>query len=159
MKKTTALLALLALAVVGLGGCASTGEPDPDQRYATLVTGFVAGAGGRAYPVEVSQIDGRSLYLGDYDPNLERFENSRATHRIPPGTHTIRGIPIIRSRDYVGGSMRMSGLDRPILPLVHNFQSGVRYYLAVERSQTSRRQWQVVIWKEEETEQGLLDLE
>lgn len=147
---------LLALLVVSLSACATTGEPDSNQRFATLVTSG-APMKLRSHAVEVSRIDDRRLNLGQFNIQLKQFENSRAVHRIKPGTHTIFGIPIIRD-DY-GVSPRLSGLDRRVLPLTANFESGVRYHLAIQRSDVDRRKWQVVIWKEEETDQGLLDLD
>ncbi len=143
-----------ALLLLSLLGCASSG-PDPDQRYATLVT-TQAPLGARTHQVEVSRIDGRQLFLGEFDFDLKRFENGRNTHRVSPGQHTIAGIPIIRDSF---NSPRLSGLNRRVLPLVENFESGRRYYLAVRRSETDRRHWEVFVWKVEDTEQGLLDLE
>jgi len=146
---------IVGFAIFGFVACASDGGPDPNQRFATLVT-TLSPPGLSSHQVEVSRIDGRQLFLGEYDPNLKRFENSRNTHRISPGQHTITGVPIIRD---TFSSSRLTGLNRRVLPLVANFESGRRYYLAIERSETDRRYWEVVIWKVEDTEQGLLDID
>ena len=145
----------VALVVLSLVACASDGGPEPNQRFATIVT-TIAPPGINSHTMEVSRIDGRQLFIGDFDFDLKRFENSRNTHRISPGQHAIHGIPIIRDSF---SNTRLSGSNRRVLPLVANFESGRRYYLAIDRSKTDRRYLEVVIWKVEDTEQGLLDID
>ncbi len=145
---------LAALMLTLLSACAST-DTENRQRYATLVTNVQPPAL-RSHAIEISRIDDRRFNLGEFDPNLLRFTNGRATHRVSPGEHVIEGVPIIRD---AFSSPRITGLNRSPLPLTANFESGRRYYLAIERSKTERRRWQVVIWKVEDTESGLLDLD
>ncbi len=145
---------LLLLAALVLLACASHSGTENTQRYATLITSYVP-LYGTSQPIEISRIDDRRLNLGQFDMQSMQYPNSRATHRVIPGQHTIHGIPIVRRPDK---GPRLAGLDRTPQPLTANFESGRRYYLAVKPSEADRRRWQVVIWKVEDNNGGLLKL-
>ena len=139
---------LIGLFAGSLVSCASTpaGVPDPDQRFATVIT-YVIPRDRDIHPLSLTSIDGQRV-----TDTLNIPESTRRPFRLSPGEHRIDGS--LLPKNYYPTGLKPT--KKNILPLVANFESGRRYYLAVERSKTDRGDWEVVIWKIEDSEQGLL---
>ncbi len=151
MRRGPALAATLVLIVVVLSACRSRG-PDPDQRFATLIT-HVTPLHADTAALDLSSIDGARVGGREYNPRMPTVRKRQRVHRVAAGEHQIDGVPV-RANPYPTG---LKGPQRGVLPLVANFESGRRYFLALEPSETDSRYWQIVIWKVEDTEQGLLN--
>jgi len=138
---------MIFLCLLMLGACASGPETSPrvGQRYAIIQT-----SPGRAtegiFPVEIYNIDGKEI-------------NSRRTfHRIEPGKHSLNARAFVDQRALRGLSKDLTrGRSHP--PLVYNFQSGVRYFIGLKADDTRSKNWQLVVWDQEELKSGQLKLD
>jgi len=140
------LAIFVGLIVLSVAACSSPG-PDPKDRFATVIT-HIAPRKADTFPLHLSSIDGRRISRGP-----SSFSSPSRHHRLSPGRHQIEGLMVTQER-YPTGFNRQ---ERRVLPLIANFEAGRRYYLAIEPSRGNSRDWEVVIWKIEDTEQGLLD--
>ena len=130
----------LALLLGACAGGAST-ELKAGQRYATVYTAAHRKSEG-LFPVVIYSIDGQKK-TGD-----------RNLYQLPPGRHTIEAWGIV-DLDWVSTMSRDLSRENTA-PLVFNFQSGTRYYIGLKASASRREDWQLVIWKQEEVDEGVL---
>lgn len=137
--------------------CSSHGGPKAGQRYAVLQTGDSRLAQ-HIFPVEIYNIDGEEQNTGRVNNNnLNRIRVDRPIRHIEPGVHTIKARAFV-DRRYVPGLTRDISNGK-IEPLTHRFVSGKRYFIGLKADTSRSADWQLVIWKEEEIEQGLIDVQ
>ncbi len=156
----TGRIRIILLAMVGsllLTACTSQGGPKAGQRYAILQTGDSRLAQ-QIFPVEIYNIDGEEQNTGFVDNNnLNRIRVQRPIRHIEPGLHTIKARAVV-DRRYVPGLTRDLSSGK-IKPLTHRFMSGKRYFIGLKADSARSADWELVIWKEEAVEQGLVDLD
>ncbi|MGH8035503.1 MAG: hypothetical protein ACREO9_09770, partial [Lysobacterales bacterium] len=88
--------------------------------------------------VAVNQIDGKEVKV------------QKAGFEIDPGTHTIQARSLIK-----GNLCKAMGVDQgnnPTQPIEYTFEAGKTYYLGFDYSDSLRKNWKLVIWKEEPTQ-------
>lgn len=109
----------IALVVVGLTACATTGEPTrPDHATLSETAGKRMPPGMTA--AVIYEIDGERVFYG------------RGRHYVAPGRHVVKAWPEPtgpRSLTPIPGTYAdAEGID--VRPLVINVQAGARYYVA-----------------------------
>ncbi len=150
-----ARLGTVLLLAATLISCAQHGGPQAGQRYAVLQTGDSRLAEA-IFPVEIYNIDGKEQTVGFVDNNdLKRMRVDRPIRRITPGTHTIKARAIV-DRSFVRGISRDLSRSRAS-SLTHHFVSGKRYFIGLKADGPRRADWKLVVWKEEDIKQGLID--
>ncbi len=144
MKRFSLVLLLPSLAL--LSACATGPDTGPmaGERYALILTD-VSRRAERIFPVEIYRIDDQEIR----DPRGQR--------PIEPGVHTIRARGIV-NRDLVPGLTRDLSRGGP-QEITVNFQSGYRYFLGLKADSPRREDWELVVWKIEEVEAGMVKLE
>ena len=156
---TRKLLLLFGLIVL-LVACASNNPRSPraDERYAVLQTSASRKAEG-IFPVLITELDGRPLSITQHD--LRGFDrgyfSGRSFYRVTPGRHVIRAMGAV-DRSLVPGLDRDLSRDEPMV-LDANFVSGKRYFIGLKAQGSRAADWELVIWKTEDIEEGTLDLD
>ena len=119
---------VLALLLLPLAGKAA------EAGKAKIVTSFSRDAQCIA-AVAVNQIDGKEVKV------------QQAGFEIDPGTHTIQARSLVKGNlcKAVGGDQG----NNPTEPIEYTFQAGTTYYLGFDYSDSLRKNWKLVIWKEE----------
>ena len=134
------LLLALALLLTACTGGQGT-QLKAGQRYATVYTAAHRKSEG-IFPVVIYSIDG------------QKKTGERNLYQLPPGQHTIEARGIV-DMDWVSAMSRdLTRENSP--PLVFNFQSGTRYYIGLKASSSRRTEWELVIWKQQEVDEGVL---
>ena len=86
-------------------------------------------------PVHVNSIDGKQVYVAELGFDLDA------------GEHSLTGRALINAMNCPPTGR---GSDRyKVEPLTHNFEAGKTYYVGYDHSSNNRRDWKLVIWKEE----------
>lgn len=147
---------ILLICLTGLLiGCAQHGGPQAGQRYAVLQTGDSRLAEA-IFPVEIYNIDGQELTTARVrNDDLLRRRVDRPIRHITPGTHTIKARAVV-DRRYVRGISRDLSRSESA-SLTHHFVSGKRYFIGLKADGPRRADWTLVVWKEEDIQQGLLE--
>lgn len=86
-------------------------------------------------PVHVNTIDGNNIYVAELGFDVE------------PGEHSLTGRAIIDTT-----YCRPTGISTnryKVEPLTATFEAGKTYYVGYDHSSSNRRDWKLVIWKEE----------
>lgn len=121
---------VLALLLLPLAGQAA------DTGKAKIVTSFSQDAKCIA-AVAVNQIDGKEVKV------------QKAGFDIDPGMHSIQARSLVK-----GNLCKAMGVDtgnNPTPPIEYDFQANMTYYLGFDYSDSLRKNWKLVIWKEEPT--------
>ncbi|MEM9532491.1 MAG: hypothetical protein AAGA23_16355 [Pseudomonadota bacterium] len=99
----------------------------------------------RIFPVQVYQIDGKEV------------RDDRTLHRLPPGEHTLKARGLV-NRDLVPGVSRDASRGGP-QEITIQVQSGYRYFLGLKADGPRRADWELIVWKIEETKAGMVSLD